>query len=114
MSFQVIKTIWFGDDYGVEYIIRDSCCIAFNIVKTADPTLVDDKRINIGSAACYRGGTIEDEEEAPVTMETMERFAIRTREESIKFATEMISEHRETLNLSKIFDEMLEREKAQQ
>ncbi len=108
MSFQVTKVVWFGNDYGIEYIIRDSYCIAFNIVKTPDPTLIDDSKINIGSSACYRGGEpLPGEEILDEDMETMLDFALRARLEGIKFAEEMIIQHKQTLNLSKIFDDVL-------
>jgi len=107
MSFQVTKIVWFDNDYGIEYIIKDSCSISFKVIKTPDPTLIDDSRINIGSQTCYREGDLEAGEAVPESMENMQDFAIRARQESIEFAKEMIIEHKETLNLSKILDEVL-------
>jgi len=94
---KVSKTIWFGNGYGVEFIISNPCLIDFNVIMEKDPTLVDTTNICIGAYGCGRG----DEE-------TMRNFATRARLEGISFAEEMIIEHKETNDLSTILDQVLE------
>ena len=97
MSVKASKPIWLGNGYGVEFITTHPSLIGFNVIMEKDMTLVDTTNICIGSYGCER----RDEE-------PMRNFAIRAQLEGISFAEEMIIEHKETNDLSKILGEVLE------
>ena len=97
MSFSTSRTVWLGNGYGVEFIITDAFSITFNVVTEKDRTLISDENICVGSDSCVRNG---DEE-------SLHHFASRAREEGISFAEETIIEHKESLDLSKILDAVL-------
>ena len=98
MSFSVSRTVWRVKGYRVEIIVTDALSIAFNVVTEKDRTLISDENICVGSDSCVRDG---DEE-------SLKDFAIRARQEGITFAEETIIEHKETLDLSKILDAVLD------
>ena len=46
MSFQVSRTVWFGNGYGVEFVIVDPYQITFNVVTEKDPTMVSASNVS--------------------------------------------------------------------
>lgn len=98
MSFRVSRIVWFGDGYGVEFIIADPYTITFNIIIEKDLTLVDPTNVCVGSDSCVRNNGDK---------ESLRDFAIRAREEGFSFAEKTIIEHKESLDLSTILGEVL-------
>lgn len=96
MSFQVSRTVWFGNGYGVEFIITEPYSITFNIITEKDPTLTTSTNVCVGTDDCIRkeGESLRD-------------FAVRAREEGFSFAEEMTIEHKESLDLSTILGDVL-------
>lgn len=96
MSFHVSRKVWFGNGYGVEFIITDPHSITFNIITEKDPTLVSSTNVCVGTDACNRNEG-----------ESLRDFAVRAREEGFSFAEEMTIEHKESLDLSTILGDVL-------
>jgi len=108
VSFNVSRTVWFGNGYGVEFVITDPFTIAFNVITEKDPTLVVDNKICLGSDACYRQAEVDEEGDiVPGTAEPLRDFAIRARLEGISFAEQAIIEHKESLDLSSVLNDVL-------
>ena len=101
MNFSVSKTIWLGNGYGVEFIITDRFSIAFNVITEKDRTLISDENVCVGSDSCIRIVHATGSEES------LRDFAVRAREEGISFAEETIIDHKESLDLSTVLDEVL-------
>lgn len=99
MIYNSSKTAWFGNGYGVEFIVSDPFTITFNVVTEKDPTLVSHVNRPIGSDECIRN---ED------TGESLRDFAVRARLMGIAFAEECIEEHKVELELFSILHEILE------
>ena len=97
MGFNVTRKLWFGNGYGVEFVITDPYTITFNVVTEKDPTMVADNKICIGTECCIREG----EEES------LRDFAVRARNEGVSFAEAAIVDHKESLDLSSILGELL-------
>lgn len=111
---KVSKTIWFGNGYGVEFIITDPFRIDFNVILEKDPTMISTENFVIGADTCHRGvngpGLAAHllDGEVPGSEEPMKDFAGRARLAGISFAEEMIAEYKETQELSTILGEVLE------
>ncbi len=110
MSFQVSRTVWFHNGYGVEFVIVNPYEISFNVILEKDPIMVSTSNACIGSDASHRNAEVEEEsgEVIPGSEETMRDFAIRAYGEGISYAEEMITEHKETNDLGTIFGEVLD------
>lgn len=96
MSFHVSRIVWFGNGYGVEFIIADPYSITFNIITEKDPTLHTSTNVCVGTDSCTRNEG-----------ESLRDFAVRVREEGFSFAEEMTIEHKESLDLSTILGDVL-------
>lgn len=113
MSVKASSSIWFGDGYGVEFIITDPFTIDFHVILEKDPTMISTENFVIGADTCHRGvngpGLAAQlvNGEVPASEETMRDFAGRARLAGISFAEGMIAEHKETQELSTVLVEVL-------
>jgi hypothetical protein len=98
VSYKISRSVFFGNGYGVEFVIADPYTITIHVVTEKDPTMVSDSKVCVGSECCIRAG----EEES------LRDFAIRARKEGLSFAEAAIVDHKESLDLSTILGEVLD------
>lgn len=98
--FSSSRTAFFGNGYGVEFIVTDPFTITFNVVTEKDVTLVTNSSTIVGTDQSLRN---EDNDVA----ESLHDFAVRARLEGIAFAENCIAEHKESLELSSALNEVL-------
>jgi hypothetical protein len=98
VPYKVSRSVFFGNGYGVEFVISDPYTISFSVVTEKDPTMVEDNKVCIGTECCIREG----EEES------LRDFAIRAREEGLAFAEAAIVDYKESLDLSAVLGEVLD------
>lgn len=104
------RIIWFGNGYGVEYIVSDPYTIDFHVLTEKDKSLVEPKNVIIGTETCHRNAEIDESVSpkfVPGTEESLRDFAVRAREEGISFAKEVIVAHKESLDLSAILGTLI-------
>jgi len=99
--FSSTRTAFFGNGYGVEFIVTDPFTITFNVVTEKDPTLVSNASTILGTDQSLRS------EDHGGHAESLRDFAVRARLEGIAFAEDAIAEHKESLELSSALDDVL-------
>ncbi len=110
MGFSSSRTAFFGNGYGVEFIVTDSYTITFNVITEKDQTLVANSQTIVGTDYCLRRSEGLDELGGHRDEESMRDFAVRARLEGIAFAEEAIADHKESLDLSSVLDDVLGRD----
>ena len=103
------RIIWFGNGYGVEYIVTDPYTIDFHVLTEKDKSLMEPRNVIVGTDTCHRNAEIDETSRdfVPGTEESLRDFAVRAREEGISFAEEVIVAHKESLDLSTILSDVL-------
>ena len=103
------NSIWFGNGYGVEFIVADTWTIVFNVITEKDTSLVEQTNVIVGTDSCHRDAELDEvaEDVVPGSEEPLRDFAIRARKEGISFAEGVIIEHKESLDLSNLLDGIL-------
>jgi hypothetical protein len=109
VGFSSSRTAFFGNGYGVEFIVTDPFTITFNIITEKDETLVANTSTIVGTDYCLRRtDRHQPHDETEGEEESMRDFAVRARLEGIAFAEEAIAEHKLSLELSSVLDAVLE------
>jgi hypothetical protein len=99
-GFSSSRTAFFGNGYGVEFIVTDPFTITFNVITEKDDTLISNSTTTVGTDQSCR-------KEDGGHPESLRDFAVRARLEGIAFAEDAIAEHKESLELSSALDDVL-------